>query len=427
MRQPALLILGSSPQASANPCVERALAHWTPQRPDPVTATFGQLLNSPALLRDIHFAWLLADAPDAPGLYQVIALLQDRQVPAMLTRPGEVQPLGAAVQSGVVAAPPGAAPAALCAVLRTLWSHAEAVADLHAEVSYLRAHQTGLCGQIDKMDEELRLAARMQREFLPARLPVIEHLDLSVLFRPAGHVSGDIYDIFPVDEDHLGILLVDAVGHGVPAALMTVYLKQSLRVKEIHPGPRAAYRIIPANEALAALNRDVIHHQGDHVLTATAWYGLLNHRTLELRHARAGHPAPILFKADGRVQSLEPEGGLLGVFPEEQYELMPTQLEAGDRLLIYTDGFEVAFRPEGPSSGAAKAGLANRQYLEEFKELAQGPLDEAVGRLAHRLDQQAGSLNQLDDLTVLCVGVRAEAGTAASVPAANALLVASAR
>jgi phosphoserine phosphatase RsbU/P len=195
------------------------------------------------------------------------------------------------------------------------------------------------------------------------------------------------------------------VGHGVPAALMTVYLKQSLRTKEIDPAAPGGYSIVSPERALTALNREVVQHQGEQVRTATAWYGLLNHRTLELSHARAGHPLPLLLKPDGRVLTLEAEGGILGVFPHEQYGLSRTTLEPGDRLLVYSDGFEVAFQSRQESAVSAKKSLANRQYVEEFKDLGHGALHEALGRLSRNLDAQAGSLNQLDDMTVLVVGV----------------------
>src|SRR5947207_11229487 len=95
-----------------------------------------------------------------------------------------------------------------------------------------------------RLDEELRLAARVQQDFLPKSLPSVGDVRFQYLFRPAGHVSGDLYDVMRLDETHVGFYMADAVGHGMPAALLTMFLKQALTTKEIFPG---GYRLLPPN------------------------------------------------------------------------------------------------------------------------------------------------------------------------------------
>ena len=124
--------------------------------------------------------------------------------------------------------------------------------------------------------------------------------------------------------------------------------------------------------------------------------------------ARAGHPFPMLLKADGSVKTLEPEGMLLGVFPNNAYELTSCRLDPGDRLVLYSDGFEMAFPQNEENEDPSTRTVANNQYVEEFKDLAVGPIHEAIQRLERKLDQQIGSLNQRDDLTVLCLSVHDE-------------------
>lgn len=422
--------------------IDAALSAWpAEQRPALRHLTVSEALASGHWLASTGLAWIVLDAAtrarlgDAPPeLYELAAILQDRHVPVLLSRHGELQPLASTVQEGVLAAPPDAPPFALASVAAALFHQAGTLRLLRAQLDLLSASEGGLCSQIGKMDEELRLAAQLQRDFLPVTPPRTGRLDFRVLYRPASYVSGDIYDIARLDEDHVGFFLADAVGHGVPAALMTVYIKRSLLTKEIDRTLPQHYRIVPPNESMARLNHDLVAHQGGKVRTATAVYGVLNEKTLELHMARAGHPFPLLLRNDGReVRTIEPDGALLGVFPEEEYELTKLRLEPGDRLLLYSDGFELAFREATSPSSAerslaaaaahladppaiiphggadrlseAAAALFENPYAHALRALGHGTLDQAMHRLGESLDSQAGSLHQADDLTALVVGI----------------------
>jgi len=332
--------------------------------------------------------------------------LEELHVPTLMTG-GDA----AAVAGGsAVWLPGGADPTAVAATLRGQWAQAGLVASLAAEIKLLRLHQTGMADQIGKIDEELRLAAQLQKEFLPTEVPALEGASFGVLWRPAGYVSGDIYDVERLDEEHVGLFLADAVGHGVPAALMTMYIKRSLRTKEVNRNGEGGYRLVEPGEALARLNNDMVERQSGKVRFATAAYGVYNIKTRVLRLARAGHPFPMWLKADGTTEMLQPEGGLLGVFPNDDYETIELTLGVGDRLLIYSDGFEMAFPDEKTGQGAAehKKSIANDRYTQEFEGLRIGEPVAALLRLEARLEQQAGSLNQQDDLTVVCLGVGTE-------------------
>jgi sigma-B regulation protein RsbU (phosphoserine phosphatase) len=185
---------------------------------------------------------------------------------------------------------------------------------------------------------------------------------------------------------------------------MTVYIKRSLRTGNRSDDSGKELRIIPPHEALAHLNRDMVRQQNGHVRFATACYGIIDCQTRKLAFSRAGHPYPLILRATGELQWLEPDGGLLGVFPDETFETVEVQLNDGDRLLFYSDGFEVAF-PDVLSKNGQKSRMASSAYTEEFKALSHGTLDEAFSRLAKRLDEQSGSLNQIDDLTAVLVSI----------------------
>ena len=419
-----LLIRDTDPAVPVPPVpagIQKVLAHWRgDDAPRLDTANLQRVLDDPELLQSADGAWLLLDRPAAGDLFDVVNELQERQIPALLTRPGGPETLGQHCQEGVVACPPGTDPERACVVLQVLASQAPTIATLRRERRLLQAQNVGLCDQISKLDEELRMAAQLQREFLPQELPELGGTSFHVLYRPAGYVSGDLYDAVRLDEHHLGFFVADAVGHGVPAALMTIHIKRSLSNKRITPETDTGYTLLSPGEALAKLNAEMIAHQSGKVRFATACYGVLDTRDHTLTIARAGHPFPMLLRHNAEVQTLEPEGGLLGVFPDEVFEETTVQLRPGDRLLIYSDGFECAF-PDDEVGSNGKRRVANENYAQEFLDLGNGDPATAIQRLEDKLDTQAGSLNQKDDLTVMCLSVSDEAADIADqTPAARA-------
>jgi sigma-B regulation protein RsbU (phosphoserine phosphatase) len=409
--------------AEQSPFVEAVMRHWPAKsRPPLRSVDFQQVIDQPDVVRQGCAAWICCETGDvdANALFEVEGIVEESQVPAMITMRDESREPYSTTDGGIIIAPLDTPRQTLCVMLRTLWSQARAIDDLRTEVRFLQAHQGGLCDQMDKIDEELRLAAQLQREFLPASLPAIGDVHFEVLFRPAGYVSGDIYDVLRLDENHIGFFLGDAVGHGVPAALMTMYIKRSLLTKQVDPGSERGYRIIPPAESLARLNKDMCEqNEGDgKVRFATACYGVINCKTREVEFARAGHPYPMILRTDGSVDTITPEGAMLGVFAEEEYETAFTTLGEGDRFVIFSDGFEVAF-PEDREEANQQNPDRRPQFETEFKDLARGPAARAIARLEAKLDQQAGSLNQEDDMTIVCLAVKSQAQVAA-LPVAKA-------
>lgn len=394
--------------------VQQVLSNWRgPDKPHITVQTVDRVLDDPTILEGVESVWVLIDSPSAGDLFAIVGECEERHLPTLLTRPNGPETLGELHQDGVVACPPGTQPEDACVVLQTLLSQAPTLAAMRREIKVIGAQQSGLCSQIGKLDEELRMAAQLQREFLPRELPEIGDASFHVLYRPAGYVSGDIYDVVRLDEHHIGFFVADAVGHGVPAALMTVYIKRSLRAKRIDANAPGGYSLLTPGEALAWLNADMIGTQNGKVRFATACYGILDTRDNWLTIARAGHPFPMLLRdGEEEVTTLEPEGGLLGVFEDEKYEQETIQLKPGDRLLLYSDGFECAF-PDDEEQPNGKRRVANENYAREFLDLGNGDPAEAVRRLEANLDGQAGSLNQKDDLTVICLAIANPSGDGA--------------
>src|SRR5205823_4396091 len=138
-----------------------------------------------------------------------------------------------------------------------------------------------------QLDTELMLARRLQANFLPRQVPTFPRGRVVVHHHPSGRVGGDFYDAFRVDENHVGFYVADALGHGVPASLLTMFIKQNLRPKEV---ARDLYRLIPPDEVLARLNRELIEQRLSETPFVSMVYGLFNHQTGALSLARAGHP-----------------------------------------------------------------------------------------------------------------------------------------
>ncbi len=286
----------------------------------------------------------------------------------------------------------------LCSSLTALIHRQTEILRLRRELTISTKQHSGLRQQLSHIHEELQLAAMVQREYLPREMPTLCGVDAAVLWRPASYVSGDIYDVMKLDDDHLGVFVADAVGHGVPAALLTMIICKSLRTTQ---ATDSGVRILQPSEVLRHLNEEMIHRRSRSTRFATAIYAVVNCRQRTMQIARAGHPAPLLF-SQGQSQFLEPSGGLLGVFADEEYEQIELDLCVGDRLLIYSDGFEQAF-PDLHDDSSGKP-LPNRKYLDVFEELrAEDGASRLIDSLADRLDVHQGSLHPIDDLTMLCV------------------------
>lgn len=343
---------------------------------------------------------------DQANLVRILDELCKRQIGAVILVP-TIDDLAIATDmvqgDGFMAVSPNCSAEELAGRVEGLLATRPVLQQLRRENAMLRKLDRGVQQQMTQMDEEMRLAARLQTDFLPRRLPEQNGCSFRVLFRPASYVSGDIYDAMRLDEHHLGFYIADAVGHGMPAALLTIFIKRTLRIKEIHePGkPGSSYRVIPPDEALFHLNAEICQQQLSLSQFVTMVYGVLNIHTYELKLARAGHPCPYLLRSDGSMKELEPDGPLLGVFPEEQFPVMTVQLEPGDNILMYSDGFETAY-PGGDE-------VVNERYKDEFKKMASANPQAGFDSFVAELDRQEGSLHQRDDLTALMLSISPQA------------------
>ena len=329
----------------------------------------------------------------------LLTALEEAAVPVLALLDEEPGPKNPFSFAGAVVQTRSADPLLLAGILDGMLHRQKVIVQLHKDVALANRFHGGLEGEIARMHEELQLASIVQREFLPREIPSLHGVGLAALWRPAGYVSGDIYDITRLDHDHIGVFIADAVGHGVPAALMTMVIVRSLCTKETED---SSYRIIPPREVLARLNADLIARQARTNRFVTAVYAVINCRSRVLTLAGAGHPSPIYMNASGETELLETPGGLLGVFEDESYDQIERELAVDDRILFYSDGFEQAF-PEADAD-PYKRRLPTKRYLTEFEQLAKlSSATEMIETMDRRLDAQAGSLHRIDDLSLICL------------------------
>ncbi len=281
--------------------------------------------------------------------------------------------------------------------LTALARYAPVVKRMETELQRLQRLGRHLNRYFEEIDHELRLAGRLQHDFLPRALPEVGPLRFAQLYRPAGWVSGDIFDVFAIDARHIGLFIADAMGHGTAAGLMTMFLRRALVPKQ---GRGDAERIVTPADAMYQLHEGLVRQDLPHAQFVTAAYAIVDVAALEIRLARGGHPYPLHVNAAGEIRELRCEGGLLGVADfEPEFDEHHGCLVPGDKLILYTDGLEELFIA-GREEHAERA-----EFTGQLRDWVRLDADSLVTAVGDHLDQQEGSLNPRDDITVVVAEV----------------------
>jgi len=214
-------------------------------------------------------------------------------------------------------------------------------------------------GERERMaiDNELTTAREIQRSILPKEMPSVAGLRVSAGYDPASSVAGDLYDFIAVDESRTGVLVADVAGHGVPAALIASMVKIAFSSQaRLADDPSALMA-----ELNAILRRDVRRA----FVTATyLWFDMASRRVTV---CNAGHAPPLLFR-DGSFLELGGAGVLLGRFASARYTAVATELQAGDRIVAFTDGIVEArnARDEQFGEERLRASIARSATIDEL-------------------------------------------------------------
>ena len=240
------------------------------------------------------------------------------------------------------------------------------------------------------IETELETARQIQSSILPAAVPEIENLRIAASYHPMTSVAGDFYQFVRSNKNHLGILVADVSGHGVPAALISSMIKVAMQSVAVHADDPA--------QVLGGLNRILSSEaHGQIVSAAYVWIDTENRNAL---YSAAGHPPLLCWrKRRGEMQRIESNGLLFGVEPDCEYPVCSVPLEPSDRLLLYTDGVT-------ETENAAGEAFGDRQLERVVGDNRLQPASELSRQVLSELEWwRPAAVNQQDDITLIVVDV----------------------
>lgn len=251
----------------------------------------------------------------------------------------------------------------------------------------LKAAQAQLIEK-ERLERELQLAAEIQLSILPDELPLVEKYDFGARILPARQVGGDLYDVFPLKEGKIGVLIGDVADKGIPSALFMARA-HALIMAEADIG-------ISAGEVMRLVNYHITRLQKS-TQFVTVLYGILDPATGEFSYARAGHEPPLLLHRDGAVERIPHSAGMaIGLWDDVKLDERTITLAPGDTLLMYTDGLTDCRNPQGEPFGLERIkGLLSALVSHNAQQVCTRMLDTL-------LQYQDGS-KQDDDVTLVAV------------------------
>ena len=236
------------------------------------------------------------------------------------------------------------------------------------------------------LQNELSVANKMQQSILPTTFPKGPGFEIFGSMKPAREVGGDFFDVVPLDDGCIGLVVADVSDKGVPAALFMMSSRTLLKGAAIgHAEP---------GKVLGEVNQ-LLQKENDAAMFVTVFYAAFDPASGELAYANGGHNAPLVVHADGSSTLLPPTGGVaLGVVPDLTYEQNAVTLRPGDHVVFYTDGVTEAENDQGDQFG-----------LERLCEVfAGGPPEDIRATneaVLDAVDAFAGEAPQFDDVTCL--------------------------
>jgi predicted ester cyclase len=237
----------------------------------------------------------------------------------------------------------------------------------------------------ERVEQELQVARRIQQASLPKEVPELTGWQITPYYQPAREVGGDFYDFHLLSEGRVGLVVGDATGKGVPAALvMSTTCGMLQAVSEALDSSSPGEVLERVNEALTIRIPDNMF--------VTCFYAVLEPESASLRYANAGHDLPYLHHS-GDAEELRARGMPLGLMPGMGYEEKETILEAGEAALLYSDGLVEAHDPKGEMFGFPRLRALVAQHGEESS-LGDLLLEELYSFVGEGWEQE-------DDITLL--------------------------
>ena len=244
-----------------------------------------------------------------------------------------------------------------------------------------------------RIDKELAFAKAIQISSLPSVFPKKKEFEIYALMRAAKEVGGDFYDFYLLDENHLGFVMADVSGKGIPAAMFMMTAKSIIK--------GYAERGFGVNEILEYANNELCEGN-DAEMFVTAWMGVLDLQSGILTYGNAGHNPPLLRRKDGSFEYLRNKANLALAFMDGvTYQKHEIQLMPGDSLYLYTDGVTEATNAEVELYG-------EERLQKKLNDVMDHSVEERCNRILADIDEFVGSAEQFDDITMLSVNYYGE-------------------
>jgi serine phosphatase RsbU (regulator of sigma subunit)/ketosteroid isomerase-like protein len=237
----------------------------------------------------------------------------------------------------------------------------------------------------ERIEQELRVARRIQQASLPKEVPQLEGWQINPFYQPAREVGGDFYDFFELEYGQLGLVVGDATGKGVPAALVMASARSMLRAVAQALGSSSP------GEVLARVNEALVTDIPSNMFV-TCFYAILEPENGSLRYANAGHDLPYLWHG-GDCEELRARGMPLGLMPSMGYEEGEASLREDHGVLFYSDGLVEAHNPEGEMFGFPRLRALVAKHGED-RSLGNILLEELYSFVGEGWEQE-------DDITLL--------------------------
>jgi serine phosphatase RsbU (regulator of sigma subunit) len=236
--------------------------------------------------------------------------------------------------------------------------------------------------------QELRVARSIQHAALPKEVPQLEGWQISPRYQPAREVGGDFYDFHLLSEGRLGVVVGDATGKGVPAALV-----MSTTCGMLQLAAQALDSSSPG-EVLERVNETLVARIPANMFV-TCFYCILDPKSAALSYANAGHDLPYLRRRNGEAEELRARGMPLGLMPGMGYEQKEVVLDAGESAFFYSDGLVEAHDPQGEMFGFPRLrALVAEHGAEEERSLGDFLIEELHSFVGEGWEQE-------DDITLL--------------------------
>ena len=265
---------------------------------------------------------------------------------------------------------------------------ADDVTRMTVEIDRYTDEVTALTRDRERVEAELSLAADIQKGFLPGEFPEASDYELYASMDPAKEVGGDLYDFFDIDPTHVGLVIGDVSGKGVPASLFMMIAKVLIR-EYARTGLSPAEVLSKANQTLCANNKNDMF--------VTAWFGILDRESGKVVAASAGHEFPLLQNAGEGFRLIKDRHGfVLGGMEMSKYREYELELGKGGTLFVYTDG-----APE--ATNAHQELFGTDRMLEALNSHSCEHPREVIDTMDRAIAQFVGNAPQFDDLTMLCV------------------------